>query len=405
VTSGAAALGRDRSYPDMRIGLNLLGLTPRLSGGIELYAKHLVGALAGRDRRGMQVVLFCNAGNADVFRDMVGDRAGWSICRVPVGARPQALRVAAEQLALPVLAKRNGVDLLHSVSYTWPIATGCPGVVTVCDMLYAVWPGAVPPVKRLFWRLAVPLSVRRCRRTVTISHNAKNDITRLLGVSPDKVSVTYLAGCVVAPPGGIPPRLVQSTAAKYAPGMQRFVLSVGAIGRHKNPQTMIRALGLLKRHEEFRDVGLVVTGLDYGIRDEIAGLVQGLGLQESVSMPGHVPTSDLGALYAAASVYLSTSLMEGFGMTAVEAMSFGTPVVVGNRGALPEITGDGGIVVDALRPQEVADAVAGILSSREMATELSRSAKRRSAEFSWAKTADETCEVYRSILDGQVDVH
>jgi len=387
----------------MRIGLNLLGLTPRLSGGIDLYAQKLVQALGDGQSAGAEFVLFCNADNAPAFQRLMRNRPGWTVLGSRVTARPQVARVLAEQFALPILARRSGVDLLHSLSYTWPIASSCRGVVTVCDMLYAVWPEGVPLAKRLFWRAAIPLSVRRCEHTITISESARRDIVRLLKIDTGKVSITYLAGCVTPPHGGVAESAIEAAAGKYARRSRRFLLSVGALGLHKNPGPMVAAFARLRARAEFQDLHLVLAGIDYGMRRKILDDIVRRGLQHAVSLAGYVPVEELRALYAGASVYLSTSLMEGFGMTAVEAMGFGTPVVVSNRGALPEIVADGGVVVDPLQPDDIADAAAGILSNPHRAEELSAAARRRAGEFSWSRTAAETRAVYEKVLQGAVD--
>jgi glycosyltransferase involved in cell wall biosynthesis len=100
------------------------------------------------------------------------------------------------------------------------------------------------------------------------------------------------------------------------------------------------------------------------------------------------------ALYRRALVLVVPSHTEGFGMTALEAMTVGVPVIASNRGALPEVLGDAGRLVDPARPAELAEAMSGVLASRELRDRMREAGWRRAREFQWTASADRLREAW-----------
>ncbi len=380
----------------VRIGINLLALKPGLSGGIELYTRNLIGALARVDTRN-EYVLFTNSENHHAYEIHTPT---FRRVLIPIGTRPQLLRIACEQAVLPWLASRHRLDVLHSPTYTWPVAARVPGLVTIHDMLYCRHPEHVGFGRLAFWRVFVPWSARRCRVVIAVSETTRKDILRYLHVEPEKVAVTLLG------PGGqvckqAPSReQVAQVAAKY--GIARpYVLMVAGLGTHKNGEGLIRALALLVRSKETSELGVVITGHDYGAGDRVKEAIRYLGLGDRVRLPGFVPPEDLPALYAGAEVYASPSLFEGFGMTVVEAMAARCPVVVSNRGSLPEIAGGAAVVVDPESPKAIADAIFGIVTNADARKAMIERGQRRVAEFSWEATATTTMGLYEAAANAR----
>ena len=180
-----------------------------------------------------------------------------------------------------------------------------------------------------------------------------------MGADPARITVI---------PGGVDARFAPGVAP--APRDRPYVLTVASRTARKN----LASLAVLARRLERDGVDLLAAG---GGRpqfreEQVAG----------VTWLGHVPDVDLPGLYAGARAFVLPSLYEGFGLTALEAMAAGTPVVVSDRGALPEVVGDAALVADAADPQAIADAV-----ERAMGDDRLREAgPRRAAAFSWEAT-------------------
>jgi len=381
----------------MRIGINLLALHPTVSGGMEFYIRNLLDALFEIDKFN-QYFLFTNQDNHCTFTDGQPN-AQWVLCEI--GARPQWKRIVWEQSVLPSVAKKYRLDLLHSPTYTWPVSSRIPGVVTIHDMLYCVHPESIPRMKLAFWRVLVPLSARRCRKILTSSESSKRDIVRFLGVPSEKVTVTPLALDRRFDIGIQPSEdEVERVCAKYA--IQRpYILDVGGVGKHKNPIALVKALAILRERTVTRELTLVITGNDYGSAEEISCNARSSGLGVAVCLPGYMAREDLPAIYAGAFAYVTPSLFEGFGLTALEAMAFCTPVVVSDRASLPEVVGDAALIVDPERPDHIADAISRIAMDPELRKDLINRGRRQVEIFSWEHTARLTLQAYREVADAK----
>jgi glycosyltransferase involved in cell wall biosynthesis len=371
----------------LRVGINLLAVSPSRSGGIAIYVRNLLAQLLGEPD--LALTAFTNSENDGWIGEL-----GASLTRVQlhIPTTPQALRVASEQTVLPGLCRAHGIQALHSPTYTSPLRLSVPAVVTICDMLYRVHPRSVPLVKRIYWSIAVPLSARRASRVLTLSANAKADIVRLLRVPSDKVVVTPLAGQPLEAPvlGEVSP--LRRLAA------QRYLLSVGALGAHKNGGALLRSVHELHQHADLRDVRLVLPGRDYGAATHLGRLARELGLSEFVHFVGQVGAGELAWLYSNAAAYVTLSRFEGFGMTVLEAMGAGVPVVCSNASALPEVAGDAALLVPPTRPEAAASALARLLREPGLRAELVSRGLERGRRFTWGTTARLTAEAYRDAI-------
>ena len=176
-----------------------------------------------------------------------------------------------------------------------------------------------------------------------------------------------------------------------------YVLFVGVIHPRKNV-TAIRA-GVAALARAGHPHRLVIVGNPAAdseaasyIRDAIAELP---GLPDRVRLFQRLRASDVAALMASADAFCLPSLFEGFGLPALEAMACGAPVVVSNRGALPEVVGDAGLIVDP-DPETVSDAILRIVGDRDLAARLRAAGVARAAAFSWERTAAGWLDVLRS---------
>lgn len=374
----------------LNIGINLAGLLPGVSGGIEFYIRNLLDALGKIDAEN-QYLLFTNRDNHHTF-DSNNHNFKRILCNL--SGYTKVRRVAWEQFFSPFTLKKYRLDLLHSPTYTWPVASKIPGVVSILDMLYYVYPEFIPQPKLSFLRVLVPWSARRCRKVLTISESSKRDIVRFLGISPEKVTVTPLALDRRLDIGRVPTEVeIEKVCSKF--GIRRpYILNVGAVGNNKNPFALLDALEILHEKFSMNNLSLVISGNDYGAASGIWSRVAASGLRDFVCLPGYVPSEYLPALYAGALAYVSPSFFEGFGLTLLEAMAFGTPVVTSDRGSLPEVAGEAALFVNPDRPDQIADSVFQVATTPEIRKDLVDRGRQRVLEFSWERTARLTLEAY-----------
>jgi glycosyltransferase involved in cell wall biosynthesis len=221
-------------------------------------------------------------------------------------------------------------------------------------------------------RALLPRIARRAVHVVTVSEFSRSEIITLLGVAPDRVSVV---------PGGVDERF--SSEADPEPAAARlgltrpYVLTVASATARKNLDALAPAAGALARE----GVDVVAAG---GDRPQFAG-GGGAGLRRL----GHVDDDLLPGLYAGARAFVLPSLYEGFGLTCLEAMASGVPVVAADRGALPETCAGAAVLVDPTDPAAIADALVRVLGDPALAATLRAAGRARAGELTWERSARE----------------
>jgi len=173
----------------------------------------------------------------------------------------------------------------------------------------------------------------------------------------------------------------------------RTILYVGAVSRSKGVEVLIRAFAQVKARVP--DAKLLIGGKSSADQPMLEGLVQSLGI-DGVSFAGFIAEADLATHYAQATVMVFPSHY-GFGLSTLEAMACGTPVVGVRALDAPEFFADAGILAEPDDVQDLANCLGRVLSDAELQADLSRRSIARAALFSWARTARENVGVYEQV--------
>jgi glycosyltransferase involved in cell wall biosynthesis len=280
---------------------------------------------------------------------------------------------AWEQLALPVRAHELGARLILSPANLAPLAW--PGNVLVLHDA-AAWreAAAYSGAYGRWHRVAELIAARRARALVTVSSFSRAELAGLTGLDPGRIHVI---------PGGVDARFSPDpapadAAARAALGVHgRYVLTVATADARKN----LAALAPVAAALAARDCELVWAG---EARDYFAAVARIPGVRAL----GHVSDAQLAALYRGAAAFVLPSRYEGFGLTCVEAMACGTPVVAADRAALPETCGGAALLADPDDPRALVAAV----SAAALGPPADRARRRaaglaRAAGFTWERTA------------------
>ena len=372
------------------IGLNALHLVPNETGGSELYARRLLGALAAVEEAPRLVVFAPHEAGPSLEAEPWAPAV--EIVGVPVQARNRVGRVLAEQTLLPRALKRARVDLLHNLFTTAPALPGVPQVTTILDVIYKRFPEAHSSLITQGMRLLVPLAARRSRRVLTLSRAAKDDIVRFLGVSENRVDVSYLGPGLDAAASSLDEQELRS---RLELGEAPIVLTVSAKRPHKNLERLFEAF--LDVRTEAEPV-LVAPGYATFHEPRLHSRVAALGASRRIRLMGWLEDDVLDGLYRAAACFVFPSLAEGFGLPVLDALVRGTPTACSNTSSLPEVGGDAVLYFDPLDTRAITSAIEHLLTDPELRKRLRRVGYVQAAKFSWERTAEATLESYERAL-------
>ena len=372
----------------MHVGLNLIYLVPGETGGPEIYARELIPALR-KVAPEVRLTSFVN-------REAAAVEAPWNELTetvvLPIEATNRVNWVRGEQLMLPRHAPRQGVDLVHSLANTGPTWGRFARVQTVLDLLYMMVPEAHFGLRGLGMRVLVPAAARRSHRVITISQSTRRDLIDRLHVPGEKIDVV---------PVGLGTRFAGRPLAEHelrrrlGLGDRTVALSVSTKRAHKNLMRLLEAHALIPSGE--RPL-LVLPGYPTPHEDELRRRAGALGIEDDVLFLGWLSPEELEGLYAAAALFVFTSLYEGFGMTVLEAMARGVPVACGAASAVPEVAGDAALLFDPESPEQIAEAMRSLLRDGALRDRLAEAGRARAEQFSWERTARETVDSYRRAL-------
>jgi glycosyltransferase involved in cell wall biosynthesis len=225
---------------------------------------------------------------------------------------------------------------------------------------------------------------------ICVSESTKNDLLRFIDVDPRKVRVIYYG---VDHELFKPRDKLEARRRLSLPLDRPIILNVGSEEPRKNIPTLIKAFGILVK--DVPNAMLIRVGSPTNI---IKKLIHSQGLEGKIVYLR--PTDEaLSLLYNASDVFVFPSYYEGLGLPLLEAMASGCPVIAGNRSAIPEAVGDGGILLDPFDVDGFAYWMREILSNEDLKNKLSERSYIRSMNFSWERCARETLEVYREVLN------
>ncbi len=378
------------------IGLNahLLSLEGSYRGaGAHAYIHHLLDHLPSVDPS-LRYTAFLGERRYQSLSPALHLQVSW----LPTVHPP--VRILWEQFVQPWALWRRGIDLLHAMAFVGPLASPCPLVVTILDLSFLRYPQAFRPGNRFYLRLFTRVSARRARRVIAISKHTKADITRWLGVPPERIEVVY---CGVE--GRFHPLPIEEVSAfRREKGLpEQFLLYVGTLEPRKNLSLLLRAYARL-RAAGGNPPPLILAGARGWRCEGLFSQVEELGLRGSVHFPGYISPEELPLWYNAAACFVYPSLYEGFGLPPLEAMACGTPVLSSHAASLPEVVGDAGLLLDPLDEDAWAQELARLLSRPNLQSELAERGLDRARRFHWGRAAEETVHVYRCALAGTKDV-
>lgn len=375
----------------LAVGLNLVFLAGR-AGGAGRYVSELLPALLAAEPA-TRITAFVNReAPGRLFAEAWSTEIEW--VRLPVTVTSPT-HLLAQMVAIPAVAARRRLDLVHSPANVGPIVT--PGVRRVVTLLDLIWlhhgeAWDTPRAQRSL-RVLATACARTADRVIAISHAARSDLVSTLRLEPGKVDVAPL-GVRLPTVEALPePELRRRLGLGDVP----VVLCVAQKRPYKNLSTLIRAIAELD-HE--RPV-LVLPGAPTFHEEELRSLARDVGAADRVRFLDWVSEQELEGLYRAAACFVLPSRIEGFGLPVLEAMARDVPVACSNRPALPEVAGDAALFFDPSDQTALAEAIRRLLRDRGLAAELVERGRARCRMFTWQRTAEATLASYRRAIEGR----
>jgi glycosyltransferase involved in cell wall biosynthesis len=300
-----------------------------------------------------------------------------------------------QQWLLPSLARHYRLALYHNPYYVIPYAMPCPTIAMLHDLIPRLYPQSLPNPRlaRLFVAIT-RLTLWRARCVLVDAESTRQDLLRVMHARPERVVALPLAV-----DGDFRPRTEDETGPlRQRLGLvQPYVLYVGINKPHKNLVRLVEAWGGLPADLRAGHT-LVLAGWEDPRYPETRNAVQQRRLEDQVRFLGAVSHQDLPLLYAGALGFVFPSLYEGFGLPVLEAMASGTPVACAHTSSLPEIVGEAALTFDPHSLPEMREALARLLLEPDLRRRLTIAGCARAHEFTWARTAAATLEIYRQIV-------
>lgn len=284
--------------------------------------------------------------------------------------------------ALPLRLIKERPKVFLGPNQSLPIFCPCPSVVIVYDLAFEHYPEFYPDSYRKLKKMTYN-TVNRAQQIIAISESTKNDLMRLYQTPSKKIKVVY--------PG------YNKEIFKKGRDLSKdnYFLFVGALKRIKNIPVLMRGFSYFLEKSKKR-YNLVLVGSDFWLDPQIKPTITQLKLEKMVKILGYVPTKKLVGLYQQATAFISPSFYEGFGLTLLEAAACGCPVIAGNKGAVPEVIGNAGILLQPDNPQEIGQAMLKVVGDQRLRSEMIKKGLERTKYFSWEKFAQGVFKIIES---------
>lgn len=306
-----------------------------------------------------------------------------------------------EQVLMPLLLKKENLDLVHFPHFNVPLLFRGKFIVTIHDLIIYHFPNQrattlpkwIYKIKILGSRLVLKNALERALKIITPSNYTKQDIILNFTIPEKKIIVTYLSATDYL---GQTPRVGGSQNLPVP-----YLLYVGAAYPHKNLERLIAAFKRLVLKYNL-DLNLVLVGRkDFfyqRLENWINSLTELSKIRDRIIFWGEVPDSKLPELYKNASVFVYPSLYEGFGLPPLEAMNYRAPVAAALSSSLPEVLGQSCLYFDPKDPEEIARTINKIIKDEFLRESLIEKGFEQVKRYSWENCAKETLMVYKNCM-------
>ena len=300
-----------------------------------------------------------------------------------------------EQVYFSQILNNENLDLVHFPYFSVPISYNRPFIVTIHDLIIhhfptgkaSTHPSFIYMLKILGYKYVISRACKNAKKIIAVSKATKDEIVDHLKIPEDKISVIYEAADqqISNPKSQIANKSINT----------KYFLYVGNVYPHKNVEKLINAFEILLQY--FPNAELIFAGKEDYFYKRLKNFVKKLGHEKNIKFSGYVPDEELSNLYKNAVALVVPSLMEGFGLPPLEAMSNMCLVLASDIKALKEICGEDALYFDPYDENDMAEKMKAAYLG-EFDREIIERGFERSKEFSWRKMAKETLKIYKDAI-------
>jgi len=369
----------------MRIGIDC-----RLGGlahaGIGRYCEQLVAHLTQLSSDHTWVLFFYNQdqiSQSQIFSKL------HSLPNVEIRMLPVRHYTLAEQTIVPFHFYQARLDLLHVPHFNIPIAYRKPFVVTIHDLLWHHYQGTkvttLSPViywiKYIGYLLIAKHAIFFAKKIFVPANTVKSDIQNRFSIPDEKIVVTY---------EGVDTSHLTAKGDKTALDIKSpYILYVGSLYPHKNVGVVLKAL------KQLPHLKLCIAGSRTVFQDTLKTQAKELGVNNQIIFTGFVSDQELGMLYKNALALIQPSFSEGFGLTGIEAMALGTPVIASDIPIFTELYSTYALLFDPHKVEALVAAIKNLQSKNKQEIEqITQKAQKYAQKFDWKKMAEQTIREY-----------
>ena len=377
----------------MRIGIDarLYGLE---HAGLGRYVMKLVETVLRLDKKN-NYVLFLTSDHASEF--MGKKRVKVVVTNIPIYS-------FSEQLLLPFVFVREKLDLLHIPHFNAPVLYPGKFILTVHDLIKHDSRGPetttrnpwLYSIKRLGYYLLTSIVGRRAETVLVPSEFVKKEVVKRLKLSEEKIVVTYEAVSGTIKDLRLDEKEKKQVLSNF--GLtQPFVVYTGSLYPHKNVDILVEAV---EKHNETKeaDLQLAIICSRSVFWDRMNQKITSRGLEGTIKMLGFVDDENVSKLYSLALALVHPSKMEGFGLTGLEAMNAGLPVISSSSSCLPEIYGDATLYFNPESTSDLVSKLEILIGDSILRVQLAEKGHLQARKYSWERLARETLDVYQKVL-------
>ncbi len=364
----------------MRTGINFISF--RSYQGTEIFARHLISGLIGQDTEGTYVIY----GSPFLPKQLRITAQNARVETVNLDPEQTVAMGLYQQVVLPLKLMASGISRFYSPLPSVPLLYPGRKIMTIHDCAYDRFAEYKSTLSRLYIRFMYQTGKYLCDTIVTVSEFSKQELISLYRIKPEKIKVIYNS---VPDLPATDSRFIRETLQSFHINGDYFFY-IGNTRPRKNIPGLLKAFTSFCRNHT--GIYLVLAGrIDTSFID-VGEEVRSLGIGSRVIQTGFITDQQKAALYRGATALVFPSFYEGFGLPVIEAQSMGTPVLTSNTSSLPEIAGEGALLVD---PRDTGAIERGMEQLMDPAAraELREKGLRNVRRFSWEQSAAQLMQI------------